>query len=86
MNPILQAALGSILRHFLTMGAAMLITRGIWTTEDASTYVAAAAMAILGLGWALYQKWRAHQAILTALDLPQGSTVKMLDTELNRKS
>lgn len=81
MNPIFSAAVGSILRHFLTMGAAVLVTRGIWTPEDATTYVAAAALALIGFGWAMYQKYAAHTKILDALSAPVGTTID----DLNRK-
>lgn len=79
MNPMLQAALASILRHFLTMGASALVMRGIWTEEDATTYVVAAALAILGFGWALWQKYAAHLKILDALDAPQGTSLDELN-------
>lgn len=79
MNPILQAAIGSILRHVLTAGAAYLVTRGIWTPEEATTYAAAAALALLGLGWAVWQKAQMHQKIEQALDLPAGSTLDDLN-------
>lgn len=75
MNPVLQAALGSILRHVLTAGAAYLVTRGIWTPEDATTYVASAALALLGVGWSLWQKSQAHARIEQALAMPAGSTL-----------
>jgi predicted transcriptional regulator len=74
MSPILQAALGSIIRHFLTMAAAVLVTRGIWTSDEAVNYVSAAALAILGLGWSLYQKYRTDAVIEKALRLPSGSS------------
>lgn len=79
MNPILQAALGSILRHVLTGAATWLVARGVWTNEDASTYVAATALALLGFGWSFFQKYRAHINILAALDLPAGSDLYDLE-------
>lgn len=75
MNPIFSAAVGSVLRHFLTMAAAALVTRGIWTPEDSTTYVAAAALGLLGFGWAMYQKYAAHTKILEALQAPAGSSL-----------
>ena len=78
MNPIFAAAVGSILRHVLTMGATYLVAKGVWSETDATTYVAAGAMALLGLGWALWQKYRTHLTILDALDLPAGSDLDRL--------
>ncbi len=78
MSPILQAALGSILRWAFTFGAGWLVERGIWTREDAATYVAAAALAVLALGWSLWQKYRSHLTILAALDSPKGTTLDEL--------
>lgn len=75
MNPILSAAVGSVLRHILTGWAAVLVAEGIWTQADAEKYVGAAAIALIGFGWALYQKYKTHQKIEKALALPQGSTL-----------
>ena len=78
MNPVLQAALGSILRHFLTIAAGYLVAQGIWTQEEAMTYVAAAALGLLGVGWSVWQKSKAHALIEKALDMPQGSSLEQL--------
>lgn len=78
MNPVFQAALASILRHVLTGLATYLVTRGIWTSEEATTYVAAAALGVIGLGWGLYQKFRTHDLILNALDATPGTTLDEL--------
>lgn len=67
MNPMLQAALGAVLRWALAIGAGYLIKAGIWTSSDAETYVTAAALAILALGWSLYQKYSTRSVLLTAL-------------------
>lgn len=75
MNPVLQAAVGSILRHILTMGASYLVARGIWTEQEAMTYAAAAALALLGFGWAIWQKSQAQAKIEKALTLPANSTL-----------
>lgn len=74
MNPILSAALGSILRWLLAMGAGVFVQHGIWTDADAQTYVMAASMALLALGLSLWSKYRGRIAFLTALALPAGTT------------
>lgn len=74
MNPILQAALGSILRFFLAMGAGYLVKAGVWTGSDAETYVTAAALGLLTLGWSLWNKYKERQKLLTAIALPNLAT------------
>jgi len=69
MNPVLSAAVGSILRWGLAIGAGYLVKAGIWSGSDAETYVAAGAMGLLGLGWSLYAKYRGRIKLLTALEL-----------------
>jgi hypothetical protein len=67
VNPssaLVQAALGSILRWLLALGAGYLIKAGIWNASDAQTYVAAGTVAGLTLGWSLWQKWKAHHLSL----------------------
>lgn len=74
MNPILSAALGSILRWALAAGAGYLVKAGIWTGSDAETYVAAGALGLLGLGWSLWNKYHGRVKFLTALTMPAGTT------------
>ena len=74
MNPILQAALGSILRWALALLAGYLVKAGIWTGSAAETYVAAATLALLALGWSLWQKYHSRIRFLTALAMPLGAT------------
>jgi hypothetical protein len=74
MNPVLQAALGSILRWAFTLGAGYLIRAGIWQQQDAETYVAALTLALLTLAWSLWAKYRSRVKLLTALQMPKGST------------
>lgn len=56
------------------MGAGWLVQHGVWTEADATTYVAAAAMALVALGWSLWSKYRGRVKLLTALTMPQGTT------------
>lgn len=67
MNPIVSAALGSILRWALAIGAGYLVKAGIWTGSDAETYVTAATLGALGLGWSLWQNNRGRVKLLTTL-------------------
>jgi len=84
MNPLLQAALGSIVRWVLAFVAGWLVQHGIWTQADAETYVAAAALAVVGLLWSLWQKYRTSIVISTALSLPAGSSEEKLAETVSR--
>lgn len=61
MSPMLQAALGAIIRHSLTLAAGYLVSKGVWSQDAAGTYIEAATLGALSLGWSLYQKWKMHQ-------------------------
>lgn len=69
MNPILSAALGSIIRWALALGAGYLVKAGIWTGSDAETYVTAGALGLLGLGWSLWSKYHGRLRLLKALEV-----------------
>lgn len=86
MNPILQAALASVVRWLLAIGAGWLVKAGIWTENDAANYVAAGALAVIALGWSLWHKSAVKKKIETALQMPAGSTVDDLKTKIQEKS
>lgn len=86
MNPLLQAALTSILRWALTLAAGYFVRYGIWSQGDAEVYVTAAAMALLTLGWSLWGKYRTRITILTALELPAGTTEHELGNTMKRQA
>ena len=85
MNPILQAALGSIIRWALAILVGYMVKHGIWEDTEAKTYVAAGTIAILTLGWSLWQKYHSRIKILTALTMPEGSTENELNTQIITK-
>lgn len=74
MNPLVQEAIGAILRHFLTILAGYLVARGIWTGERAEMYVTAAVAGIIALAWSLYQKYGSRIKLLIALGLAHPTT------------
>ena len=74
MNPLLVEALGSIVRAGLNIVAGYLVTAGIWTSGDAEKYVAAAALAVISIGWSVWQKYGMRGKLVTALALPSGVT------------
>lgn len=65
-NPLFVEAVGAILRWALNIGAGYLVEHGIWSQSNAETYVGAAAMVLITLGWDLWQKYRMRLKILTA--------------------
>jgi hypothetical protein len=69
-NPMFQEAVKSLLRHVLTIGAGYLVARGIWTQDEATSYVGAAALALIGLGLALWDKYISRSKLVTALATP----------------
>ncbi len=79
MNPLAREAIESIIRAGLQIGAGYFVAHGVWTQAAATTYVAAAAVALVTLGWSIYQKKVANNATLTALTMPSGSTVQELN-------
>lgn len=79
MNPILSAALGSILRWLLVFLAGYFVQAGIWSGAEAETYVTAAVLGLLGLGWSLWQKYRSRIKLIAALNAPAGTTEGDLD-------
>lgn len=79
MNPMLTEALAAILRFAFTFVAGYLVEHGIWTAADAKTYVAAAALAVLGLVWSLWSKYNSRIKFLTALTMQPGATESDVD-------
>lgn len=74
MNPLLVEALGSIVRWLLAGAAGWLVQHGVWSAAQSQTYVMAAGLALLSLGWSLWQKYRSRLHFLTALESPAGTT------------
>ena len=59
---LLQQAIGSVLRFALAWASGYLVSKGVWTEQEAGAYVEAAAaalaMALISLGWSVWQKYR----------------------------
>jgi hypothetical protein len=82
MNPLLAAALGSILRAALAGAAGYLVNQGIWTADAADQYLAAAVLAILTVAWSLWVKYKDRIKFLTALESPAGTTEAKVDATI----
>ena len=82
MNPMLQAALTSILRWVLTFLAGWFVQHGIWTGSEAETYIAGASLAVVTLLWALWSRYHSRLKLLTALTMPAGSTENQVNARI----
>lgn len=78
-NPLIDKAVGSIIRAGLAVLAGYVVQHGLWTSSDAETYVAAATLAIISLGWSLWEKYGSQLKLVTALSMPPGSSEKQLE-------
>jgi uncharacterized membrane protein YjjB (DUF3815 family) len=78
MPPLLQSAIGSVLRAILIGWAGYFVSKGYWTEAEATTYASALVLFLLGFGWSLWQKYRAHLTILAALETPAGTSFERL--------
>lgn len=74
MSPLLQAALTAIVRALLVGAAGWLVSHNVWTQGDATTYLEAAALAIVGLGWSLWEKYKSRLSYLAAKQAPTGAS------------
>lgn len=82
MNPILQSALGSIIRYFLIIVAAFLVKKGIWTQSAMEGYVEAAVVGILTLLWMIWTHYKNRIKFLTAL-MPGPKTEAEVDNHIS---
>lgn len=67
MNPILSAALGSMLRFLLVGVASWLVSHGIWSDAEAKQYIEAGVLFLLAVIWSLWTHYRTRIKFLTAL-------------------
>ena len=74
MNPMVQAALGAILRYLLAGAFAAFAAKGIWTQTESEAYLAGVVGFILMILWALWVKYKDRLKFLTGLAAAQGTT------------
>lgn len=79
MNPMAVEAIGAIVRWLLTFGGAYLVKLGIWNQDDAAKYIAGATLALISLGWSLYQKYGSRLKLLTAMATPGTTTEHLVE-------
>jgi hypothetical protein len=82
---ISKVVLGWI-RHFIGMGAALLVAHGYWTSSQGDQALGAI-MALVPLAFSAYDKWHALQVKNTALlNLAQASQAQQLSATQQVKS
>ncbi len=84
MLPLYRDQILGVLRHFLTIGAGMLITHGMLTTALVSPeLIAGAAVALLTIGMSMYQKFTARRVLVTALAYPVPATEALVQSKID---
>ncbi|HEX3626702.1 MAG TPA: hypothetical protein VH280_14915 [Verrucomicrobiae bacterium] len=73
--PIIQ----SFIRHGFTSGGALLISHGLASQTDTNTAIGAA-MALIGFGWSVFQKWESTKPVSQSASQPtnRGAGVPLL--------
>ena len=74
MNPLEQEIIASFLRSLLKISAGYLVARGVWSQEEAASYIAPAALALAGLALSAWKTYKSRQKLVTALAMPSGAT------------
>lgn len=82
MNPMVQSAIGAVLRWAFTFLAGWFVQHGIWTHNEAEIYVGGAVIGTLTLIWGLWNKYHGRLKLLTALTMPEGSTEAQVDAKI----
>jgi hypothetical protein len=82
LNPLLAEALASVVRSILKIGAGYLVARNVWTTDDATNYVGAAAVALVGLGWSYWTTYHSRLKLVTALAVSQPTTEAAVEKKI----
>jgi hypothetical protein len=84
LNPMLQQFLGSFARWLLAGAAVWAVQHGIFTENEAAKYVEAGSLALVGIGWSLYQKYGSRLKLVTAMSSDQSMTEKELEIHIAR--
>ncbi len=86
---LVKNALGTFVRWVLILASGLLIKKGVISTEQSEVYVQqvtpvviGALMALVTLGWGIWQKKHQVDKVQTALDLPAGTSLKTLNEKV----
>jgi len=77
MSPLSRAMLESIARRLLTIAGTALITRGLVTQDEFSSWLPElTGLALIGVsqGWSMFASWWQQKILGAALALPPGGT------------
>lgn len=77
-SPLVKAAIGSFIRTLLAGLGGYLVSTGVWEAGASDQYIEGITLALVGLLWSFWQKYRTHQTVLQALDAPSGTTLEEL--------
>jgi len=58
---LLTSITGSVMRHLFTGAGGVLVAQGWVSAEDWEKLLAGAILAVAGLLWSVYQKWKATE-------------------------
>lgn len=83
---ILSSTLVSVVRHFLSIAAAYLISKGLVAPEvlsEANIGILAAGggAALISLGWIVYNKLKHQRELRVAIDAPPGTPIGIVKAD-----
>lgn len=82
MNPFYVEIAGSISRWGLALLAGYVVKAGVLTQADAEKYIASASLALVALGWSVWQKKKMRTKVVTAISSPEVKTEKQLEAKI----
>lgn len=78
MNPMILEIIGSFVRWVLTIVGGWLVTKGVWTQEQADQYItfltAGIALSLCTLAWSLWKQYKSRRLQVTAQAMPAHQT------------
>ena len=88
---VLKSILISIVRHFLGIIAAYLVSKGLLSPEVASegnllVLAGGIAAGIITLGWIVYNKLKTRNLVQAAVEAPAGTPLRVIKADAEAKS
>ena len=82
VTPLIQKAIGTLVRHGLTILGAWLVENGLTTGDDWMTLSMKASPILVSLVWSLWQKYGSTLLQSVLHDLPAGASANSIRNEL----